>query len=267
MSKVTKVMPSFNGVAAGQTAVVALPIGLSYEQLMVSYAGVTLAQMNEIRLIGNGKTIQRWTSGSRLDAFNTFNGRAAAAGILVLDFTRYGARTRAAEEVTVLGTGVRSQKGSIELSNLVLEIDIDAGAAAPVLSCKAVQSAPQPLGLIRHVREYTYGPSAAGDFEISDIPKGHRFNQVHFLHANVTDLRIEREGFTLFDRDKSENDLIQSDGIRVPVAGGFAFDPSEIGNGTEVMRTAGVHDLRFVCTMSGAATLPVLVDSIAPLGA
>lgn len=265
MTTLTRKMPSFEGVAAGATATLRLPIGLSYHQLLIAYAGVTLAQLLEIRIIGNGKTIQRYTSGTRLDALNQFAGRAAANGILTVDFTRFGLRTRQGEELTVLGTGVPSKDGSVELSTLTMEIDIAGAASAPVLSCVAVQSDPQPLGLIRHVREFGYSPAASGEFEVADIPKGHLFDRVHFISSSVTALRIQRDNYTVFDRTKAQNSLIQSDGVRVPTAGIFTFDPSEIGNGGEPMETASVFDLRFVATMSASGSLPVVVESIAPL--
>lgn len=263
--KRTSRMPSFEGVAAGATATLRLPIGLTYEQLLISYSGITLAQMNEIRVIGNGKTFQRYSSGVVLDTLNQYQGRAAANGILVIDFTRYNLRTRQGEEVTALGTGVQSKDGSVELSTLTLEIDIDAGAAAPALSCKAVQSAPQHLGLVRHVREFGHNPTAAGDYEIADIPKGHLFNQVHLFSADVNSLRIDRDGYTVFERSDAENRLLQDDGARVPQAGVFTFDPTEVGNGSETLQTAGVFDLRLIVGMDSAGPLPVVVESIAPL--
>lgn len=263
--KITKRMPSFEGVAAGATATLRLPIGLTYEQLLISYFGVTLEQITEIRVVGNGKTFQRYVGGLRLDMMNRYTGRAAASGVILVDFTRFGLRTRQGEEVTGLGTGVPSKDGSTELSTLAVEIDVAAAATAPVLSCKAIQSAPQALGLIRHVRQFGYNPAASGEFEISDIPKGHLFNTVHFISANVSALKIERDGFTAFERSAAENALIQADGVRVPQSGVFTFDPTEIGNGGETLQTAGVFDLRFVVSMSSAGALPVVVESIAPL--
>ncbi len=261
--KITTTMPSFEGVAAGAIATARLPIGLTYEQLLITYGGATLAQLNEIRIIGNGKTIQRYTSGTRLDQLNKYHGRAAAAGVLVVDFNRYGLRTRAGEEVTALGTGARDT-GGIELSTLAVEIDIDGAAVSPTLSVKAIQSAPRPLGLVRWVREFTYSAPASGDYEISDIPKGHLFNTVHFNSASINSLEIQRDRFTVFKRTAAENSLVQTDGVRVPQASVFTFDPTEIGNGAEALETAGVHDLRFVLNMSGASSVPVTVESIAP---
>lgn len=265
--KLTRQMPSFEGVAAGATATLRLPVGLSYEQLLITYSGVTLAQLSEIRVVANGKTIMRFASGERLDAMNQFDGRAAAAGVLTIDFARYGLRTRQAEELTVLGTGIApSQEFPVSITTLALEIDIAGAAAAPALSARAVQSVPRPLGLIKQIREYTYTAGAAGEFEISDIPKGPLFNKVYFHSGNVTALRVERDNYTLFERSATENNLIQSDGIRVPQAGVFVFDPTEAGLGAESLETMAVHDLRFVLTMSAGGSVPVTVEALAPLG-
>lgn len=266
--KITKQMPSFEGVAAGATATCRLPIGYTYEQLLLTYTGVTLAQMNEIRVIGNGKTIQRYTSGTRLDELNQFHGRAAAAGVLVIDFTRYSLRTKEAEALTGIGTGVHpSVSKQPELSTLTVEIDIDGAAASPALSLKAIQSAPRPLGVLKFVREYTYNAPATGEYEISDIPKGHLFAAVHFDNANIDSLEIKRDGWTAFEREDAENTLILSDGYKVPQAGYFHFDPSENGIGAEVLETATVQDLRFVLEMAASGSIPVIVESIAPFNA
>ncbi len=104
MPLLTRKMPSWEGVAAGQTATVRLPIGNTYHKLLVPYSGVTLAQMDEIRVIANGKTIQRLIGGDVLDSMNQFDGRNAAGGILTIDFERFGLRTRAGSEFTVIGT-------------------------------------------------------------------------------------------------------------------------------------------------------------------
>lgn len=264
--KQTRVMPSFEGLATTGTSTLRLPVGYSYEQLHVSFSGVTLAQMTGIRVIGNGKVIQRFSSGTRLNSFNLFHGRATAASILTIDFTRNKLKARDGEEYTKLGTGVASKDGSIELTTLTVEIDIT-GAAGPVaLNAWAVQSDPAPLGLIRHIREFTYSPAASGEFQISDLPKGHLFNGVHFFSANVDAVRIDRNNYTVFDRTSALNNLIITDGgYHVPQASVFSVDPSEKGYGMETLETYGVHDLRFVLDMGASGSVPTLVDSIAPL--
>ena len=272
--KVTRRLPSFEGVAAGSTATLRCPIGLSYHQLLITYSGMSLSRMTEIRVVGNGKTFMRFTSGSRLDTISQYHGREAANGIFIIDFTRPNMRTREAELATVLGTGAPSVDGSVELSTLAVEIDISNPAGTtltPTLSAKAIQSEPQNLGLVKHVREYVYNPAATGDFEISDIPKGHLFSTMHFISSDplaplVNKLRVERDGYTVFERDDSENRLIQKDSLyRAPQAGIFTFDPTELGLGGEALSTGDVFDLRFIVSMEAAGSLPVVVESIAPL--
>lgn len=264
--KVTKKMPSFEGVVAGQTATLRLPIGLTFHSLFVAYSGVTLAQMTEIRVIADGKTFQRYRSGTELDTLNQFQGRAAASGVIAIDFDRYNLRTKEAEEITALGTGLSSQDtGAHEISTLALEIDIDGGAASPSLTCHALQSPPSPLGLLRHVRPYTFTAGGAGEFEISEIPKGDIFNQVHFFSGDIDAITIERDGFIAFERSATMNEWANDDGVREPQTDVVSFDPTESGNGGQGLITAGVHDLRFRLEMSGAGSVPTVVEAIAPL--
>lgn len=93
--KTTRRMPSFEAVGAGQTATLRLPIGLTFHQVWIEFAGVTLAQMDQIRLVANGQPIHNWGTGTELDRLNQYEGRSAAAGILVLDLDRYGLLSQA----------------------------------------------------------------------------------------------------------------------------------------------------------------------------
>jgi hypothetical protein len=278
MPKITTKMPSAESVAAGSTATFRLPIGATYEQLLLSYSGTTfdLSHMSEIRLVGNGKVIMRFATvgaksgGQVLDMFNQYEGRAAAAGVLVLDLVRFNIRTRANEELTGLGTGYTPAMAGykemgglgVELSTLYLEIDIKATASNPVLSAKAVQSPKRPLGVIKKVRQFTYSAGGAGDYEISDLPRGDLINKIYIHSTNVNSLKIETDRNVRFERNKAENELIQSDGVRVPQTGLFVYDPSEIGNGSEALPTRNVQDFRVVLDMAAAGQVPVTVEYI-----
>lgn len=265
--KVTRRMPSFESVAAGATATQRLPIGLTFHQLWIEYAGVTLAQMNEIRIVANGQPIMVYDSGTDLDRLNQFQGRSAAGGILAIDFDRYGLTDQAQREFTALGTGNPGDPSPV--TTLQVEIDLDAGAAAPVLSARAVQSVPQNLGLIKKVRKFGYSPGGAIDFEISDLPKGDVINMLEFAFSanDLTRLKVERDTFVVFDREDQLNERIQADGKRVPQANSFVYDPTEEGVGTEGLITAGVNDLRFIASMSGAATLRLHCEYIGGIDA
>lgn len=263
MPKLTTRMPSFEGVTAGSTATLRLPIGRTYEKLLISYSGVTLEQMTEVRLIGNGKTVRRYVGAGLVDVINQFDRQNAAAGLLTLNLTRPGLITKAGREDTLLGTGVRpTEQYPVTLTTLQLEIDIDSAALAPVMSCKAVQSSPRPLDKIMKVRRFGYAPSASGEFEIADLPRGDLINRIVFESANITALRVERDNRVIFERTKAENDDIQSNGVRDPQAGHFVYDPTEEGYGSEPLVTGGVQDLRIILTMSAAGQVPVNVEYI-----
>ena len=267
--KVTRRMPGWEGVVAGQTATLRLPIGLTFEQLWTEFTGVTLAQMDEIRVVANGQTIQQWDTGTILDGFNQFEGRSAASGILCIDFNRFGMRTQESEEFTSIGTGQPGDPSPV--TTFQVEIDINAGAGASTMASRAVQSVPKALGLFKKVRKFTYSPTGAIDFEIADLPKGDVLNQISFIPSanDITRMQIQRDTFTVFDREDQLNERIQIDGIRVPnVASNiFVYDPTENGIGTEGLITAGVNDLRFILSMSGAATLNVQAVYIGGLNA
>lgn len=264
MPKLTRKMPSFEGVAAGQTATLRLPIGFSYHKALIAYSGVTLAQMEEIRVVANGKTIQRHLTGAVLDAMNQFDGMAAASGVLTIDFERFGLRTRAGSELTVIGTGVKDDP--MPISTLSIEIDIAAAAAAPVLSCKAIQSGPKPSGVIKQVRVFGHDPSAIGEYEIADLPRLGLINRVIFKSAStINSLKLERDGHVVFERDKAENEVVQADGVRVVQAGYYAIDFSEEGNGQDALDVSNVHDLRFTLDMAAAGHVDAIVEYLAPL--
>lgn len=268
--KTTRLMPGWEGVVAGQTATLRLPIGLTYHQLWTTFTGVTLAQMNEVRLVANGQVVQRFGSGTLLDSYAQFEGRSSAVGavsIICIDLDRFGMRTRAGEEFTALGTGLPSDPTPV--TTLSLEIDIDAAAAATTLVTRAVQSVPRALGLIKKIRTFTYNPAGAIDFEIADLPKGDLINQIYidFSAGNLSRLTIERDNFRVFDRGDDLNERIQTDGIRVPQASQYVYDPTENGNGSESLVTEGVNDLRFTLTHSAAATDTIAVVYIGGIDA
>jgi len=261
--KLTRNMPPFEGVAASSTATARLPIGLTYHQVYI-YIGNTAAgpgpepdDIDEIRVVANGEVIQRLAGGDVLESYNMFDGRAAipavnTPGYLTIDFDRYGLRTRAGEEFTALGTG--DPKDSNKVTTLSIEIDINSGATTPSINAVARQSVPQPLGVIKKLRTFYYSIAGAGDLEISTLPKGDVINRIFFGEsANATtNLRIERDNFTVFQRSNTLNSLIQNDGVRVTQSGYYVYDPTETGDGAEGLVTRGVNDLRFILTASGA---------------
>lgn len=276
--KTTRPLPSFQGVAAGQTATLNAPIGLTYHGVLLSYSGVTLAQLTEFRIKGNGRQIFT-QSLSDLDTCCQFDGlEPSAGGLIYIPFDREKLLTRAGQELTAIGTGmpVNNDPGTPQapnalynptpLSTFQFEIDIDAAAAAPVLSAQAVQSAARPLGVMLKRRRFNYAITGAGDYEISDLPKGDLINKIWMKQANgvVTKVKLERDNFLAFERTASQNDYLQSNGVRVPQPDWYVIDPTEKGYGSESIVSA-VNDFRLTITTSGAENIVLYVDYLGAL--
>ncbi|MDQ6970929.1 MAG: major capsid protein P2 [Mariprofundus sp.] len=274
--KITDVALPFNGVAAGATPSTKLPTGLSYEQFLLIYGGATLAQINRIVFKANGKPIidissrGGFSAGQRLDRLNKFDGRGAAAGILIVDFNRFGLRTRAAEEITKLGTGIQGSPN--EIVQITCEVTIDAAALNPTLSGKVIMSDPDVSGKLKHVHETMRRSNGAGVVEIADIPFGQydAIQRITFENATalgITEVEIMRDRRTIFKRTVSENNQIQSDGVRVPQADIFVFDPTEAGFGEEILSLAGVQSLQLRVTVTAAGDIPMILEYLGDVSA
>jgi len=267
MKKVTVTAPAFNGVIAGSTATGRISIGRTIHQYLLAYAGATLAQLDAIRVVLNGEIIWSVTELTKLDVLNQFDGRAAAAGTLVLDFERFGIRDRLLQEMTAIGTGHPEDERRIV--NAFIEIDINAAAVAPVLSGRMIQSAARKSGTIKKMFEYTRTIGGAGVTEIDDLPlKTGSINKITFGNQavlGITRVRAIKDGNVIFDRTDADNRQMQTDGVRVPQAGDVTVDPSEDGYGDEFLVVANVNDLRWELTTGAGGTLPITVEFLAPI--
>lgn len=267
-------MPSPNGVASGQTATFKLPIGNRFHNLQLIYSGVTLAQMTEIRVYANGKVIHR-LSGEERAKLNLFDGRTPTAGVLIIPFDRYNLRTLLGEEDTALNTGSFDENGR-GISSLYIEIDIDAGATAPEFKLHATVSAKKAggAGRVLHTLKHVRDPAGAGEFDISDLPRGtattQLLNRIVFAKnaglGNVSAVKVERDQVTLFERSAELNTAVQKMGVRDPQTGWFVIDRTENGAGGDPIVLAGASDYRYKLDMSDGATLGIITETIGSIG-
>ena len=269
--KLTRRAPGWDGaIIAGNMLTLRCPIGLTYHQIFTEYAftdgGVPVAletAVSDVRVMANGRPIWQ-LSAALLDKKNQYEGRAAAAGILTIDFDRYNLRTRPAEEFTQVGTG----KGDdpTPLTTLTIELDLDAasGVDGGTISSRIKQSEAANLSFIKKVRRFVHQFTGAGEVEIDDYPKGDLISAILLFESanDIDSLRLERDNFVMFDRSKELNARIQTDGVRTPLANLYAFDTCEDGNGTDQLVTQGVNDLRLFITIDGAMTITSIIDYI-----
>ncbi len=266
-------MPPFEGVAAGNTALIKLPIGNRFHHLFLKYAGVTLAQMTEIRVIANGKVFQKFSATER-DTMNQFHGLAAANGYLQIPFDRLGLRIRQDEEMTAINTNV-PDANQRAIRSFTIEIDIHADASAPALSMTAEQSpavAGGP-GLIMNIRKESRSIAGAGELEVGDYLYNTPVSQVLeklFIKpsgsAVISKIGVERNLRNIWERETALNTIIQTDGVRTPQAGWYVIDGSERGYATAGISTLGAQDFRVKYEVSEAATINTIAEYIGVLG-
>lgn len=263
-------MPGPNTTVAGNTAIFKLPVGRRYHELALVYAGITLAQMNEIRLLVNGKPVHRYT-GTMRNIMNQFDGRAdaATAGVLFIPLDRFDLKNRAGEEETAFNTGPGTP-----VRSLTLEIDMDAAALGTSFDLYANQSdnSPDWTGAFLHCLHYPRSVAGAGESEFSDLPYGGVTSQIlnrAFIKPSagtLSQVKIERDTYTLFERSAALNEAVQTDFGRVPQAGYYCLDRTERGYSADPIILRGAQDFRYKATFSAAAQVDFQLEFIGSLG-
>lgn len=263
------------GVAAGQTMTVKLPIGLTYHGVQIPYSGVTLSELKNIEVVANGDVIHRWKDGVELDRINQFDGREPANGLLMVPFDRFGLITRQAREVTALGTGLppgpeSEGRDPNKVTSLLIQAEIDSGATGPSIPhVTAFRSSPRPSGDIIRTKRPVYNVGSATDFVISDLPVfGEIINRIHVHDGGIVDrIVIERDGTKLFERTRAENERLQKDGQtteggRVPQSNMITFDTTENGYGGDTLNLGGAQDFRVTLETNNSGQVPISVETI-----
>lgn len=252
--RVTKRLPSLSNVAAGSTSVLNLPLGRTYENIKLVYAGVTLAQLKNIQLKANGKVFQRFADGNEIDLINKYYGRPAADGILTMWFVQPEMKTARDERITALGTA--------DLKTLTLEFDIDAGAANPVITAHAIQSEAAPFGLCTKVLRFPVNSAVTGVQEIDNLPTaGARIKAIHLLKSDVSAVELEINGFLAYEASKALSEQNQKDYARVPqTASATHLDFVLEGDMAQAVVTQGVQDMRLRQTLETAGATNILVE-------
>lgn len=287
MARIEVRMPSAEGLAAGQTATFKLPIGRRYHEMQLDYvatgagAAFAVSDISEIRIFANGKVIHRY-SGADRDKMNQFDGRSAAtisatAGRLVIPFDRFNLKTLAGQEESALNTGIDSppMPGASYITSLYMEVDVAATAVGSLsMNMNATQSdrLAGGAGTIIHIQKHTRDPAGAGEFEISDLPRGTQtsqaLNRIFFKPSanDISDVVIERNLYKIFERSKALNEYVQKDGVRTPQSGFIVIDKTERGIGGDPIALVGATDFRYRLTMTGAASLVIYSEYIGGLG-
>jgi hypothetical protein len=253
--RITNKMPSVTNVAPGSKAVLNLPLGRTYDLLQLEYAGVTLAQIKNLELEINGKVVQRFRDGVQLADLNSYWGRPVdSTGLLTMWFVRPEFNTLVDQRLTALGT--------VDIKTLALKFDIDAAADAPVLEAYAVQSEPQPLGLITKVKSFQSSTAVSGLQEIDNIPtNAARIAAIHLFKADIEQVEVEINSMKAFELKKASAENIQKKYGRVPLtAKASHIDFVLEGDNAQAMVTQGIQDFRIKPVHTAAGNTELVVE-------
>lgn len=265
MEMISVTLPDPTPQQGGATAVLNLPVGLTYHSIDLAYSGITLAQMESIVLKIDGQIVKQYGSGTDVDTMNKFDGKAAASGILTFDFERCGLMLPDNRVRSVLGTHYKTADGknTVAVKTMQLEVKIASGVVAPVLSATAEQSPPRAMDVLSRLLEFTYD-LASGENHIANLPFGNlqnaNINRIWIKSANATKLVLRKNQRTVFERTKAHNELKQTDGKRTPQSGWVVLDTTEAGYGGNLINTLDAQDLRLLLTASGAETATLRVE-------
>lgn len=254
----------FTNVVASGVATVALPVGMSYNRIILALGGTTFtkAMITDIKVRLNGKVVLQNT-GARLDLINTYKGLAVNAGFLVLDFTEPRAKLMAEEYIGNINTA----QG---VSSLTVEVTI-AGATAPTLDSYTEYGPPAPLGVIAKQLLFTTSFGGAGKFPFKLIDVANRgaiVKRVHFAHGgNVSALEVKKNGVVVFDNiPTAVNSFYQADYLKTAQTNLYTFDPCLDNNYTNAIKTQDMVSLEFNLTTTAADTVVAVLEVLDLLG-
>lgn len=250
----------FQNVVASGVATVSLPIGMSYNKIILSLGGTsfTKSMITDIKVKVNGKTIYQNT-GSRLDLINQYRGLAANSSYLTIDFTEPRAKNMASQYLGNINTA----KG---VSTLTVEVTI-AGATAPTLDSYAELGPPAELGVLAKQILFTAGFTAAGKFPLKIIDVANRgaiIKRVHFAHTgNLTQLEVKKNGVVIHDNVLTAvNTFWQGEYQKTAQSNLYTWDPCADNNYENAVKTADAISLEFNPTFSAADTVTAVLETL-----
>lgn len=254
-------LPSISNVAAGATFTLNMPVGPTYHRVSLSHNLADLDDLQDLEVIINGKTVQKYLNGSQVEAINEFYGRALGTGILSLYFGRPELVELEQQRILALGTA--------DVQTLTIKGKIAAGATytggdtAPSIEADAWVSAPEPLGLLVKVRQFPYSSSVAGQVDVDNLPRGPRIAAIHFGKADVNAVEVNMDSRIIVEGTKAKLEQWQKEQGRTPITAGFTHvDFCLEGDLSGALATRTAQDLRFKLDLGAPGLVNMAVEYI-----
>lgn len=255
MRKIIK-LPSVQNCVAGNTATLDCPIGLTYDALFITLTNITLAQLTNIEIRVNGKTIQEFADGEELNALNVYHGRRTFSnGVLPLYFIRPEMTLPIEQRMTALGTA--------DLATLSFHADVAAACSSPAMVVRAQLSAAEPMGVITKIRRFPRAAAAAGEFEFANAPKLGRIACVHFKKSDVSNVLIKVDSRETVDASKTVLSEVQAGFGKTAQTGYTHADYIMNGLIQDSLITRGVQDLSMRPTLDTSGAIAIIVEYLA----
>jgi hypothetical protein len=282
--------------AALQTINADLPAAWDIWQLDFRMQNITLAMIQELRILANDTPIVR-ASGATIDFVNQYCNAPAygAAGILTWFFRRLGIRGGAQSfdknSMTLIsgsakdlgletslncgsfdgnGFGVRGLRVEIDLINTAV------GAASVQITARVTDPVPGGAGLVRRFEKQTVNVAANSQYVAAKNnllfgdPLHQLLNMLHLVPAGGTldQFVIRHNGMQKFIRTDAYNRIVQAqDNLRTPQAGIYSIDFTERGYGDEFLQIGNPGtDLQLQFTPDANGNVNIFQDSIGVLG-
>lgn len=254
----------FNNVAASGVATVSLPVGMSYNKIILALGGgvFTKSMITDIKVKVNGKVIFQNT-GSRLDLQNQYRGLAANAAYLTIDMTEPRAKLMSDQYLGNINTA----QG---VSSLTVEVTIS-GATTPTLDSWSELGPPAPLGILAKQILFTTSNNGSGKFPIKLIDianKGAIIKRVHHAHGgNLTQLEVKKNGIVIHDNvPTAVNTFWQGEYQKTAQTNLYTYDPCCDNNYANAVKTADMVSLEFNPTYSASDTTVTVLETLDLLG-
>ncbi len=258
-----KNLPFTNVVASG-VASVSLPVGMSYNRIILALGGgsFTKSMITNIKVRVNGKVVVENT-GARLDLMNQYRGLAAAAGFLSIDFTEPRAKTMAEQYIGNINTA----QG---VSSLTMEVTI-AGATTPTLDSYSELGPPAALGVIAKQILFTTSFGGAGKFPFKLIDVANRgaiVKRVHFAHGgNLQALEVKKNGIVIHDNiPAAVNTFCLGEYQKTAQTNLYTYDPCLDNNYANAIKTSDMVSMEFNPTFGAADTVTAVLEVLDVLG-
>lgn len=214
MVDVVRPLDSFSSVGAGLTAVVAIPVGPTYEDIVIE-TDAAIADLTEVRLILNAEPIVA-VSGQVLVDFETHSRGAPGTNMFPINLRDLAMESFSGEENTALPTGPGDQ--------LTLEVDVAGGSVLTFVRGFATTSeARAERRVLPRLQRFSWVPGATGRQQLSTLPRGPVYRRIMIggstgIHDEI---KITRDQRILFEVTTARNDELNRRAGKTALAAGL----------------------------------------------